>query len=293
MKILISGATGFIGKPLTEKLLARGHEITRLSRSYGTPGLHWDPIKRELHTNRLEGYDAVIHLSGESIAGRFTAAKKKRIMESRREGTQFLVETLLTLKNPPKHFISSSAIGYYGNRNDEELTESSGPGTDFLAEVCKAWEAATEPLKAKGIRVANIRTGIVLDPKGGALEKLLLPFKLGAGGPIGSGKQWWSWIMLEDLLNIYIYALENESISGAINAAAPNATRNKDFVKALGKAMHRPSFMPLPSFAVKLLLGEMGDALLLSSQHVIPKKLTDSGFTFKHPNLEEGLESIL
>lgn len=293
MKILITGATGFIGKPLAEKLLARGHEITRLSRSYGTPGLHWDPIKRELHINRLEGYDAVIHLSGESIAGRFTAEKKRKIMESRREGTQFLVESLLKLKNPPKHFISSSAIGYYGDRNDEELTESSGAGNDFLSEVCTAWEAASEPLKAKGIRVATIRTGIVLDPKGGALEKLLLPFKLGAGGPIGSGKQWWSWIMLEDLLNIYVYALENESVSGAVNALAPNATRNKEFVKALGKAMHRPSFMPLPAFAVKLLLGEMGTALLLTSQHVIPKKLTDAGFTFKYPNLEEGLESIL
>jgi uncharacterized protein len=293
MKILVTGATGFLGKPLVEKLLARGHEITRLSRSYGTPGLHWDPTKRELHTNRLDGYDAVIHLAGETIGERFTKEKKRKIMESRREGTQFLVETLLKLKNPPKHFISSSAIGYYGNRNDEELTESSGAGNDFLAEVCKAWEQATEPLKAKGIRVANIRTGIVLDPKGGALEKLLLPFKLGAGGPIGSGKQWWSWIMLEDLLNIYIYALENESISGPVNAVAPNAYRNKDFVKALGKAMHRPALMPLPTFAVKLLLGEMGDALLLSSQHVIPKKLTDSGFTFKYTDLEAGLESIL
>lgn len=293
MKILVTGATGFIGKPLIKKLLAQGHEITRLSRSYGTPGLHWDPVKRELHSNRLEGYDAVIHLSGESIAGRFTAAKKKRIIESRREGTQFLVETLLKLKNPPKTFISASGVGYYGDRNDEELTETSGAGNDFLSEVCKVWEAAAEPLKAKGIRVANIRTGIVLDPKGGALEKLLLPFKLGAGGPIGSGKQWWSWIMLEDLLNIYIYALENDSVSGAVNAVAPNATRNKDFVKALGKAMHRPSFMPLPAFAVKLLLGEMGTALLLTSQHVIPKKLTESGFTFKYPNLEEGLESIL
>jgi uncharacterized protein len=293
MKILVTGATGFLGKPLVEKLLARGHEITRLSRSYGTPGLHWDPTKRELHTNRLDGYDAVIHLAGETIGERFTKEKKRKIMESRREGTQFLVETLLKLKNPPKHFISSSAIGYYGNRNDEELTESSGAGNDFLAEVCKAWEQATEPLKAKGIRVANIITGIVLDPKGGALEKLLLPFKLGAGGPIGSGKQWWSWIMLEDLLNIYIYALENESISGPVNAVAPNAYRNKDFVKALGKAMHRPALMPLPTFAVKLLLGEMGDALLLSSQHVIPKKLTDSGFTFKYTDLEAGLESIL
>ncbi len=293
MKILITGATGFLGKPLTTLLLSKGHEITRLSRSTATPGLFWDYEKRILDTNRLEGYDAVIHLAGETIGERFTAEKKRKIMESRREGTQFLVESLLKLKNPPKHFISASAIGYYGDRNDEELTESSGAGNDFLSEVCTAWEAATEPLKAKGIRVANIRTGIVLDPKGGALEKLLLPFKLGAGGPIGSGKQWWSWIMLEDLLNIYIYALENDSVSGGVNAVAPNATRNKDFVKALGKAMHRPSFMPLPSFAVKFLLGEMGTALLLTSQHVIPKKLTDAGFTFKYPNLEEGLESIL
>lgn len=293
MKILITGATGFLGKPLVAKLLEHGHEITRLSRSYGTPGLHWDPSKRDVHYNRMEGYDAVIHLAGETISERFTKEKKQKIMESRRDATQFLVETLLKLSNPPKHFISASAIGYYGNRNDEELTESSSAGNDFLAEVCKEWEKATEPLKAKGIRVANIRTGIVLDHNGGALEKLLLPFKLGFGGPIGSGNQWWSWIMLKDLINIYMYVLENESLTGPVNAVAPNALRNKDFVKALGKALRRPSAVPLPTFAVKLMLGEMGEALLLSSQHVIPKKLTDAGFVFKYPILQEGLGSIL
>lgn len=292
MKLLITGAAGFLGTPIRRSLIASGHTVTNIVRTSARPGILWDPVDRKIDASRLEGFDAVIHLAGESIGGRFTKKKKAEILRSRKDNTEFLVETLLNLKNPPKHFISASAIGYYGSRGDEELTESSQPGNDFLAHVCIEWEKATVPLTSAGIRTVHIRTGIVLHPDGGALEKLLLPFKLGLGGPIGSGKQWWSWIMRDDVVNIYKYVLENDAISGAVNAVAPNPARNKDFVKALGKAMHRPAFMPLPTLAVKLILGEMGDALLLSSQKVIPLKLNNAGFTLNYRSLESGLNSI-
>ena len=293
MKILISGSTGFIGTKLVARLRASGYEVTRLVRSSSDIGLFWDPYKSKVDISRMEGYDAFVHLSGESINGRWTTSKKKKIMDSRVIPTRFLAECISKLKNPPKAFICSSAIGYYGNRGDEELTEQSSGGTGFLSEVCKAWEAETKPIEAKGVRVANIRTGLVLSPEGGALQKLLLPFKLGVGGKIGSGNQWWSWITLNDLLRVYQYSIENDTVKGAVNVAAPNPDRNSIFVKTLGKVLRRPTIFPLPAFIVKLIFGEMGQELLLDGQKVMPKKLAESGFQFEQTELEPALKSML
>ncbi|MFI5264079.1 MAG: TIGR01777 family oxidoreductase [Candidatus Kapaibacterium sp.] len=293
MKILISGSTGFIGSKLVALLQTSGHSVTRLVRSSSDIGLLWDPYKNEVDISRMEGYDVFVHLSGESINGRWTQSKKKRIMESRIIPTHFLAECISKLKNPPKAFICSSAIGYYGNRGDEELTEASSPGTGFLADVCKVWEAATQPIAKQGIRVVNVRTGLVLSPDGGALQKLLLPFKLGAGGKIGSGNQWWSWITLNDLLKIYQYSIEDGSVNGPVNAVAPNPERNSKFVKTLGKVLRRPAIFPLPSIAVRTIFGEMGQELLLDGQRVVPKKLIDSGFQFEHTELEPALRCII
>jgi uncharacterized protein (TIGR01777 family) len=293
MRILISGATGFIGSALVKHLQDAGHTVVRLVRDAHHAGILWDPYKKTIDRSRLEGFDAVVNLSGESINGRWTASKKKKIVDSRVEAGRFLADCLTELQNPPKAYISASAIGYYGDRADEELTESSKPGNDFLAEVCIKWEAEAKPIADAGIRVAHIRTGLVLSPDGGALEKLLLPFKLGLGGPVGSGRQWWSWVAFSDIIKIYEFAITNDGVSGPVNAVAPNAVRNKEFVKTLGKALHRPAFMPLPSVAVKLIFGEMGDGLLLGSQHVMPKVLETKGYGFEQTDLLTCLKGMV
>ncbi|HET9137059.1 MAG TPA: TIGR01777 family oxidoreductase [Candidatus Kapabacteria bacterium] len=292
MRILISGSTGFIGTALVKKLQDDGHTIVRLVRDAHHAGILWDPYKKTIDRSRLEGFDVVVNLSGESINGRWTSSKKKKIIDSRVESARFLADCFRKLQQPPKAYISASAIGYYGDRNDEELTESSKPGNDFLAEVCMKWEAEAKPIADAGIRVAHIRTGLVLSPDGGAFKQLLLPFKLGLGGPVGSGRQWWSWIAFSDIIKIYEFAITND-ISGPVNAVAPNAVRNREFVKLLGKALHRPAFMPLPSFAVKLIFGEMGDGLLLGSQHVIPKVLEAKGFGFEQTDLLTCLKGMV
>jgi uncharacterized protein (TIGR01777 family) len=293
MKILISGSTGFIGSRLVPLLQASGHEVTRLVRFSDQAGLHWDPYKKQVDLGRMEGYDVFVNLSGESISGRWLPAKRKKIMDSRVLTGQFFCECIGALRNPPKAFISASAIGYYGNRRDEELTESSVFGAGFLVEVTKAWEAAMKPIEKMDIRVVNVRTGLVLSPEGGALKQLLPPFKMGVGGVVGSGKQWWSWIALNDLLRIYQYSIENNEIKGVVNAVAPHPLTNKDFVKTLGKVLHRPSIFPLPAFVVKLIFGDMGQELLLEGQKVIPKKLMDAGFGFEQTELETALKSML
>jgi uncharacterized protein (TIGR01777 family) len=293
LKIIISGASGMIGTALTVFLSCGGHDVRSLVRRpppAGNSGILWDPARRQLDKNLLEGADVVIHLAGESIAsGRWTPRRKETILKSRVEGTDFLSEILASLQHPPQVFLCSSAIGFYGNRGDEFLNEESGPGQGFLTDVCKAWEAATEPAQKAGIRVVNVRTGIVLTALGGALAKMLTPFQMGAGGIIGSGRQWMSWVSLEDLIGIYHYLIYADSLSGPVNATAPEPVTNRIFTRTLGRVLKRPALFPLPSFAVKGIFGEMGEALLLEGQRVKPKKLLQSGFGFLYPGLDSSL----
>lgn len=290
MKILITGASGLVGSALAPALEAAGHSVVRLSRS---GPVSWSPASRSIDEAALDGIDAVVHLAGESVAGRWTDAKKERIAASRHEGTRFLAGTLAALAHPPKVLVSASATGFYGHRQDELLTEQSPVGTGFLAAVADEWEAATSSAAAAGIRVVTVRTGIVLARSGGALPAMLPPFRLGLGGPIGGGRQWWSWLALSDLVAVYERALTDESLSGPVNAVAPGAVTNAEFARTLGKVLGRPALLPLPARAVKLLLGEMGEEMLLASARVQPAALTAAGFAFRFPRLEDALRAVL
>ncbi len=293
LKIAISGASGLIGSELDLFLNCAGHLVRHLVRRMPKPEsseIFWDPYSRQLAPNEMEGHDAVIHLAGENIgAGKWTKNKKDEIRNSRVKGTRFLAEVLAGLRNPPKVLIVASAIGYYGNREDEELTEESPAGRGFLPEVCQEWEDAAEPARKAGIAVAHLRTGIVLSPLGGALPKMLAPLRRGLGGAIGKGNQWMSWISMEDLIGVIHHLIYSENLSGPVNATAPNPVRNGDFVKILGKVMSRPSLLSMPGSVVKALFGEMGETLLLESQKVMPSRLTQDGFTFLYPDLEQAL----
>jgi uncharacterized protein (TIGR01777 family) len=296
MRILISGSHGLVGTALIKALEPEGHEIFRLVRyaPHSQAEIEWSPDRYSIALARLEGFDAVIHLAGESIAeGRWTEEKKKRIRESRVKGTRLLGDALANLSKPPRSLICASAIGYYGNRGDELLTETSPPGDDFLAQVCVEWEKGTELAREKGIRVVNTRFGIILDAKGGALAKMLPPFRMGIGGKIGSGKQWMSWIALDDVVGAIKFALSNETIAGPVNFVAPNPVTNAEFTKSLGKQLSRPTIFPIPAFGVRLAFGEMADALLLSSQRVEPLKLKQSAFPFQFNELEGALRHVL
>jgi uncharacterized protein (TIGR01777 family) len=297
MNILISGSTGMIGTALIDALKEQNHRVTRLVRSplpSGEPTVQWNPASGTLNAGEIEGFDAVVHLAGESIAARrWTAAQKTRIRDSRVQGTTLLSETLAKLAKPPKVLVCASAIGYYGNRGDEILREDSAIGSGFLAKVCQEWENAADPAKKKGIRVVHLRNGLVLSPKGGALAKMLLPFKLGVGGIIGDGRQYWSWVALDDVVGAFYHALTNEHLHGAVNLVAPRAVTNREFTKTLGKVLSRPTMFPLPAFAARLALGEMADDLLLSSARVEPARLLASGYKFKHPELEGALRELL
>lgn len=295
MKILVSGSHGLVGTQLVSALNAQGHSVARLARLGMDPNdIFWNPESGEIDRRRLEKFDAVVHLAGDNIAsGYWTAEKKIRIRESRLKGTSLLSEALASLEAPPAVLISASAIGFYGDRGDELLTEESPPGGGFLAEVCKRWEASTEAAQHSGIRVATLRIGVVLSPKGGALTKMLPPFQLGAGGRLGSGKQYMSWIALDDLIGAISHTLRNESLSGPVNAVAPNPVTNAQFTSALGLSLQRPTLFPVPKFAMNLLLGEMANELLLSSARVIPQKLLDSGYVFQHPDIEPLLKELL
>jgi uncharacterized protein (TIGR01777 family) len=296
MKILISGSHGLVGAALIKSLEPDGHEIFILVRHApnSRSEIEWSPDRYSIALARIEGFDAVVHLAGESIAeGRWSDEKKKRIRESRVKGTRLLGDALANLAHPPKSLISASAIGYYGNRGDEVLTEHSAPGDGFLPEVCVEWEKATALATEKGIRVANTRFGIVLDAHGGALKKMLPPFRMGIGGRIGSGKQWMSWIALDDVIGGIKFALSNETLRGPINFVAPNPVTNSEFTKTLGKALSRPTLFPIPAFGVRLVFGEMGDALLLSGSRVEPASLTKAGYQFQYPKLEDSLRHSL
>jgi uncharacterized protein (TIGR01777 family) len=295
MKIVISGASGLIGTQLVAKLSSNGHEVVRLVRRSSKAGeIQWNPKSGTLDAAALEGTDAVIHLSGAGIGDkRWTDGYRKEILDSRTATTALLANTMASLSRKPSVFLSGSAIGIYGARNDEQLTEVSTHGTGFLAEVCEQWEAAAKPAVDAGIRTVYLRTGIVLSPKGGALKKLLPLFKLGVGGKFGNGKQWQSWISIDDEIGAIEYLL-TANVIGAVNLTAPNPVTNAEFTKVLASVLKRPAIVPVPTFAPKILLGgELADALLFTGQRVIPAALNASGYAFKHTTLESALRSLL
>jgi uncharacterized protein (TIGR01777 family) len=294
MNVLISGATGLIGSALMRELEEEGHSITRLTRSpQGENDVRWDPGADRIDGS-LEGCDAVVHLAGESIAeGRWTPSKKERIMQSRKKGTRLLAQTIANLSEPPRVMVSASAVGYYGDRGNELLREESAPGSDFLARVCKAWEAAADPAREAGIRVVHPRFGIVLSPRGGALGTTLPLFRLGGGGRIGNGRQWWSWVDLDDVVGVILHALKNGFIEGPVNVGSPNPLTNAEYTKVLGKVLHRPTFFAVPAPALRVAVGGMADALLLASQRMEPAKLKASGYRFRYPELEGALRHLL
>ncbi len=296
MKILITGSTGLLGTELQKSFTDKGYELLLASRKEPRDDKHiqWSIEEGFTDPDKLEGVDVVVHLAGENVSGlRWTDEKKKAIHDSRVLGTRNVVDAISKLKKKPKVFVASSAIGFYGERGEEEVTESSAAGDNFLAGVCKEWEAESRRAEDAGIRTVLLRTGIVLSKDGGALASMLTPFKLGVGGVVGSGKQWMSWISLEDEIAVINYVIENENIRGAVNAVSPNPVTNHDFTKILGDVLYRPTFLPLPEFAVSMIFGEMGDALLLASTKVMPKRLEDAGFEFKHPNLKEAIENAV
>jgi uncharacterized protein (TIGR01777 family) len=294
VRIAITGASGLIGTALQERLRADGHEVVPIVRREGVPAsIFWDPARGRLDPRDLEGLDAVVHLAGESIGDRrWNAEHKRRVLESRRAGTTLLCEALAATSRRPAVLVSGSAVGFYGDRGDEVLTEQSAPGRGFLTEIVTTWEGATAPAEAAGIRVAHLRTGIVLDRDGGALPKMALPFKLLLGGRLGSGRQWMSWIHLDDEVGAIRFLLEHD-VRGPVNATAPTPVTNAVFAKELGRALHRPAVVPVPAFGPRLLLGrEMADSLLFISQRALPEVLVSNGFRFEHPDLDEALASI-
>lgn len=299
MKIAIGGSTGLVGNELVSFLSTGGHDVVRLLRrarkdTAQKQHVLWDPASGTIDSSGLEGCDAVIHLGGDNIAhGRWNAGKKRLIRDSRVISTQLLAKTLAGLARPPKVFVCASAIGFYGDRGDELLTEESAPGPRFLSDVCREWEDATEPARAAGIRVVNLRIGVVLTPKGAALHKMLTPFKFGLGGIVGPGTQWWAWVALDDVVRAIQHCVVNESLSGPVNCVAPDCVTNRDFTKTLGRVLRRPTLFPMPAFVVKAVFGEMGEELLLGSSRVTPTKLMESGYEFACPTLEPALRHLL
>jgi len=292
MKVAVTGATGLIGSALCRDLNKDGAEVLAVTRK---PGVLWDPERgfEAATLASLDGVDAVVHLAGESIAKRWSAAQKERIRNSRVNGSRALVEGLKKLNRRPAALVSASAVGYYGDRGDEELDESSSPGAGFLPDVCKAWEAETARAAEAGMRVAQLRFGIVLSTRGGALGKMLLPFKLGLGGPVGSGRQWMSWVHIDDVVGAIRFALAQTSLKGPANVTAPRPERNAEFSRTLGKVLKRPAFLPAPGFALKLAFGEMAQALLLEGQKVLPRALERAGYAFKNRELEPALADVI
>jgi uncharacterized protein (TIGR01777 family) len=293
-RVLMTGSSGLLGSALFSSLKARGFEVTRLVR--GRPSsedqIFWNPA-RPVSSEVVSGFDAVIHLAGETVVGRWTSAKKVKIRDSRVTGTRNLVHGLIEAKDRPRLLITASAIGYYGDRGEECLREDSAPGTGFLAEVCREWEAASQPAADAGIRTAQIRTGVVLSADGGALKKMLLPFRMGLGGVLGSGHQWMSWIHIQDWLGGVHHILKTDLMQGPINMVGPKPATNEEFTKTLASVLSRPAIFPVPTFAAKLAFGQMGEEVLLASQRVEPAKLVTSGYPFQYADLRKALEAVL
>jgi uncharacterized protein len=301
VRVLVTGASGTIGQALCDALFARGDDVVGLTRNPGAarqanPRVtwhKWEPTLERPDPAAFEGVDGVIHLLGERIDQRWTDEAKQRIMESRRTGTHNLVGTLESLASPPKVLVSQSAVGYYGDRGAEELDEGDGPGSSFDAEVVKAWEAAARELEGKGVRLVITRTGQVLATEGGMLKEMLTPFKLGVGGPLAGGGQYLSWIHIDDEVGILLWALDNDQVSGVVNASSPNPATNKDFSKALGRALNRPAIAPVPGLVLDLKFGKEFGHVLRGGQRVLPKRTEELGYEFKHPDLDEALRDLL
>jgi len=295
MRVAISGTTGLVGQALCERLDRDGHEALKLVRrpTASDAEIQWDASGGTLESDKLNGTAAVVHLAGENIAaGRWTTAKKSRIRESRVQGTQVLAEALAGLACPPQVFVAASAIGYYGDRGDELCLETTSPGQGFLPEVCVAWERATQPAIDAGIRIVNLRIGMVLSRRGGALKQMLLPFQLGAGGRIGHGRQYWSWTTLDDLVGVIIRCLADESLAGPVNVVTPHPVTNREFTKSLGNVLHRPTLFPMPAPLARIAFGEMTDALILASARVAPGRLNEHGYAFQHATIDDAFRHL-
>jgi hypothetical protein len=299
MRVLVSGSSGLVGRALCEKLDRSGHTVIHLVRPQSLDqrpangGAVWDPLAGRFDAAKAEGADAVVHLAGASVAQRWNPTYKMVLRTSRVDATRHLVDTLAKLSRPPRVFIAASAVGYYGNRGDEVLTEQSPPASDFLGEMCQAWEAESARATGFGARVVHLRIGVVLARHGGALAKMLPPFRMGVGGVVGSGRQWMSWIVLDDLTSLIVVALEDRQLHGPINAVAPGSATNKEFTRALGRVLRRPTIFPLPAFVARIVFGEMADALLLASQRVQPARLQAMGYGFAYADLEPALRFVL
>ncbi len=296
MKVAVSGSHGLVGTALCSSLSSKGNTVYRIVRSGGSDNnsIIWNIDAGTIDTDKLNGMDAVVHLAGENIAaGRWTPEQKKKIKDSRIKSTRLLADAISKLTAKPQVVVSGSAIGFYGNRGDEQLSETSNPGFGFLAEVVREWEDAIAPVKAAGVRVVNLRTGVILSPKAGALNKMLPIFKLGGGGIVGDGKQYMSWVSLDDEVKAIEFLLTNTDIEGPVNVVAPNPVTNSQFTSALGHVIHRPTLFPLPGFAAKIILGEMADELLLASQRCQPTKLLNGGYKFSYSKLDDALSAAL
>ena len=295
MRVLIAGASGLVGSALVKKLSAEGVEVTRLVRKAAGAGeIEWHPDRGMIDATALEGFDAVINLSGDGIAsGRWTDEKKRRIVDSRVNGTRLLSETMAKLSHKPATFINASAIGFYGSRGDELVDEDTGPGEGFLAKVCREWESATAPAEQAGIRVVKLRLGVILTKAGGIMGSMLQPFKLGLGGKVGAGNQVISWVAMDDVVGAISFILSHQTLRGPINVVAPRPVTNEEFTKTLGRVLSRPTFMAMPAFAARLAFGEMADEMMLSSTRVAGKVLNDAGFRFQYPEIEGAVRELL
>lgn len=296
--VAVTGATGMVGRALVTSLVRDGHPVRRLVRRSAQPiegieDVPWNPSARELDARDLAGVGAVVHLAGENLAQRWTPELKRRMRESRVDSTRLIADRMSHMTDRPPTLISASAVGIYGDRGDEVLDESSPLGTGFLAALSEEWEGATDAAKAAGVRVVHVRFGIILSARGGALAKMLPPFKLGAGGTLGDGSQWMSWVLLDDVVSAIRFAIDHENVTGAVNVTAPNPATNAQFTHVLGEVLHRPTIAKVPRFALRLMYGEMADAALLASQRVLPKRLSEAGFEFAYPELRPALAAAV